>query len=292
MTLQASQPDYQRYSMASLQQALSGADGADAARRQRIEAEIAQRQQDDEAAAQRQWAARPQDKPLDPATAALAEAAAPFLRSAGYVLLFAWVVLRAAGLLEALQTGIRSYVFAYLGLLIFGVCLLRGKLRAAVWLRWLAVFWIVPTVLALDFLFLQPLSLTVMQFKLAPGYRLWSVLEAVLSLWVIYYLYRQLGMPAVVAACDARGYKRRNLRIPAILGLILGMAGVAFQLRASHGDVAMQARTIVAQRYGPGYAYHVSGVGQSVTPQGTLHTALVQVWDDKRILQVPVRWPQ
>ncbi|MEG2963368.1 MAG: hypothetical protein RR860_11825, partial [Janthinobacterium sp.] len=198
----------------------------------------------------------------------------------------------AAGLLETLQTGIRSYVFAYLGLLIFGVCLLRGKLRAAVWLRWLAVFWIVPTVLALDFLFLQPLSLTVMQFKLAPGYRLWSVLEAVLSLWVIYYLYRQLGMPAVVAACDARGYKRRDLRIPAILGLILGMAGVAFQLHASHGDVAMQARTIVAQRYGPGYAYHVSGVGQSVTPQRTLHTALVQVWDDKRILQVPVRWPQ
>jgi hypothetical protein len=70
------------------------------------------------------------------------------------------------------------------------------------------------------------------------------------------------------------------------------MAGVAFQLHASHGDVAMQARTIVAQRYGPGYAYHVSGVGQSVTPQDTLHTALVQVWDDKRILQVPVRWPQ
>lgn len=292
VTSPARHPDYQRYSMASLQQALSGADGADVARRQRIEAEIAQRQQDDHAAEQRQWAARPQDKPLDPATAALEEAAGPFLRSAGYVLLFAWLVLRVAGLLETLQTGIRSFVFANLGVLIFGVCLARGKLRAAVWLRWLAVFWIVPTVLALDFLLLQPLSLTVTQFKLAPGYRIWSVLEAALSLWVIYYLHRQLGMPAVVAACDTRGYKRRDLRIPAIFGLILGMAGVAFQLHASHGDVARQARTIVAQRYGSGYAYHVSGVGQSVTPQGRLHTALVQVWDDKGLMQVPVQWPQ
>ncbi|OEZ68019.1 hypothetical protein JAB5_48970 [Janthinobacterium sp. HH103] len=292
MTLQASHPDYQRYSMASLQQALSGADGADAARRQRIEAEIAQRQQDDHAAEQRQWAARPQDKPLDPATAALKEAAGPFLRSAGYVLLFAWVVLRVAGLLETLQTGSRTYVFGNLGLLIFGACLVRGKLRAAVWLRWLAIFWIVPAVLAIDFLFLQPMSLTVMQFKLAPGYRIWSVLEAVLSLWVIHYLYRQLGMPAVMAACDARGYKRRDMRIPAICGLILGMAGVAFQLHASHGDTATQARAIVAQRYGSGYQYHVNGVGNAVTPQGRFHTAQVLVWDDKGIMSVPVQWPQ
>ncbi|MDN2708129.1 hypothetical protein O0880_01695 [Janthinobacterium sp. SUN118] len=292
MTSPASHPDYQRYSMASLQQALAGPEGTDAARRQRIEMEIAQRQKDDLEAQQRQWAARPQDKPLDPAAAALAAAARPYLQSAGYVLLFTWVVLTASVCLEIVLADSRIYVVGGVELLIFGIFLLRGSLRAARWLRWLAVFCVVPTVLALDFLFLQPWSLTVAQFKLAPAYRLWSVLEVVLSLWVMRYLYRQLGMPAVAAACDAKGYKRRDLRIPALLGLILGIVGVGVKLAALHGDTALQARAIVAQRHGPGYGYHVSGVGRSVTPQGTLHTALVQVWDDKGITQVPVQWPQ
>ena len=164
--------------------------------------------------------------------------------------------------------------------------------KTAMLLHWLIALLLLPTVLVLDFLFMQPLSLTVTQFKLAPVRYGWLVLETVLSLWTMHYLYRQLGMPAVMAACDARGYKRRDLRIPAIFGLILGMAGVAFQLHASHGDVAMQARTIVAQRYGSGYQYHVNGVGNAVTPQGRLHTAQVLVWDDKGIFLVPVPWPQ
>ncbi len=292
VTSPASLPDYQRYSMASLQQALSGADGADAARRQRIEAEIAQRQLDDHAAEQRQWVARPQDKPLDPATAALAQAAKPHLQSAGYVLLFTWVVLTVSAWSEIALAESRMYFVGGIELLIFGIFLLRGNLRAARWLRWLIVLLVLPTVLVLDFLFMQPLSLTVTQFKLAPVRHGWLVLETVLSLWTMHYLYRQLGMPAVMAACDARGYRRRDLRIPAILGLILGISSVGIGLATLHGETARQARTIVAQRYGSGYQYHVNGIGNAVTPQGRFHTAQVLVWDDKGIMSVPVQWPQ
>ncbi|MED5593793.1 hypothetical protein [Janthinobacterium sp. P210006] len=285
-------PDYQRYSMASLQQALSGPEGADAARRQRIEAEIAQREQDELEAQQRQWAARPQDRPLDPATAALAEAAKPYLQSAGYALLFTWIVLRMTVWFDIVLTDSRNYYVGGIELLIFGIFLLRGNLRAARWLRWLAVFSVVPTVLTLDFLFLQPLSLTAMQFKLAPVRYGWLVLETVLSLWVIHYLYRQLGMPAVMAACDARGYRRRNLRIPAMIGLILGTCSVVLGQAALQGETARQARTIVAQRYGSGYQYHVNSVGESVAPQGRFYTAQVLMWDDKGVTSVPVQWPR
>ncbi|PJC99248.1 hypothetical protein GQ37_008505 [Janthinobacterium sp. BJB1] len=285
-------PDYQRYSMASLQQALSGADGADAARRQRIEAEIAQRQQDDLEAQQRQWAARPQDQPLDPAAAALQDAAKPHLRSAGYALLFTWVVLRVSAWFDIVLADSWNYFVGGIELLIFGIFLLRGNLRAARWLRWLAVFSVVPTVLVLDSLFMQPLSLTLTQFKLAPVRHGWLVLETVLLLWLIHYVCRQLGMPAVMAACDARGYRRPDLRIPAIAGLILGACGVVVGLAALQGETARQARAIVAQRYGAGYQYHVNGVGESVVPEGRFYTAQVLVWDDKGILSVPVRWPQ
>ena len=278
--------------MASLQQALSGREGSDAVRRQRIEAEIAQRQQDELEAQQRQWAARPQDKPLDPATAALTEAAKPHLQSAGYVLLFTWVLLRVTVWFDIVLADSRNYYVGGIELLIFGIFLLRGNLRAARWLRWLAVFSVVPTVLVLDFLFMQPLSLTATQFQLAPVRHGWLVLETVLSLRVIYYLYRQLGMPAVMAACDTKGYKRRDLRIPAIVGLLLGVCSSGLGLAALHGETARQARTIVAQRYGSGYQYHVNGIGESVTPQGRFHTAQVQVWDDKGIMSVPVQWPQ
>ena len=278
--------------MASLQQALSGADGADAARRQRIEAEIAQRQQDDLEAQQRQWSARPQDKPLDSATTALTDAAKPFLQSAGYVLLFTWVLLRVTVWFDIVLTDSRNYYVGGIELLIFGIFLLRGNLRAARWLRWLAVFSAVPTLVALDFLFMQPLSLTATQFQHAPVRHICLVLETVLSLWVIHYLYRQLGMPAVLAACDARGYKRRDLRIPAIVGLILAVCSSGLGLAVLHGETARQARTLVAQRYGSGYQYHVNGVGESVTPQGRFHTAQVQVWDDKGFMSVPVQWPQ
>ncbi len=292
VTSPASHPDYQRYSMASLQQALSGQEGTDAVRRQRIETEIAQRQQDELEAQQRQWAARPQDKPLDSTTAALTQAAKPHLQSAGYVLLFTWVVLTVSAWSEIALADRRIYFVGGIELLIFGIFLLRGKLRAARWLRWLIALLLLPTVLVLDFLFMQPLSLTVTQFKLAPVRYGWLVLETVLSLWTMHYLYRQLGMPAVMAACDARGYRRRDLRIPAILGLILGISSVGIGLATSRGETARQAHTIVAQRYGSGYQYHVNGIGESVTPQGRFHTAQVQVWDDKGIMSVPVQWPQ
>lgn len=292
MTSPASHPDYQRYSMISLQQALSGQEGTDAVLRQRIEMEIAKRQQDDLEAQQRQWGARPQDKPLDPATAALAQAAKPHLQSAGYVLLLTWVVLTTSAWSEIALADSRIYFVGGIELLIFGIFLLRGNLRAARWLRWLIVLLALPTLLVLDFLFMQPLSLTVTQFKLSPFRYGWLVLETVLSLWAMHYLYRQLGMPAVMAACDASGYRRRDLRIPAILGLILGISSVGIGLAALRGETARQARTIVAQRYGPGYQFHVNGVGNAVTPQGRFHTAQVVVWDGKSIISVPVQWPQ
>lgn len=118
--------------MASLQQALSGQDGADPSRRQVLEAEIAKREHDDREAAQRQYAARPQDKPLDPATAALMQAARPYLNKAGYALLFCWAALQTIYLIQFFRAGPNGIFLVEFLFLILSILLLRGSLRAAI----------------------------------------------------------------------------------------------------------------------------------------------------------------
>lgn len=296
MTLQATQPDYQpdyqRYSMASLQQALSGQDGADPVRRQVLEAEIAKREHDDREAAQRQYAARPQDKPLDPATAALMQAARPSLNKAGYALLFCWAALQTIYLIQFFRAGPRGVFLVEFSLLILSILLLRGSLRAAIVVRWIAAFCLVPAILSFDYLILPPLDLALRQFALAPLSSTVQLLQFVLHLLLLIYVYRWLGAAPVMAACDASGRKRRDMRIPAILGLLLGIVTTVFLVKALHGEVAAQALALAKQHYGSGYQYYVNAVGEFSSPQGDFYTAQIIVWNEQGIMQVPARWPK
>ena len=112
---------------------------------------------------------------------------------------------------------------------ITGVLLLQGSLRTVSFMRWYSLFSI-PIFIALLFIwpFIQPLDLTLTQYRLNPG---WSILTwgvEVFELLLLYWLYRQLSNPLVQAARAAAGRKVRNMYIPAVLGVVSSIFSVVF----------------------------------------------------------------
>ena len=141
---------------------------------------------------------------------------------------------------------------------IAGVFLMRGSLRTASTVRWFGVFFLSAAV-AMIFTSpaLQPMDLTLTQFRLDPLNFGVGAVFVVFILAFLYWVITELGREPVLVASDAAGVKRRNMRISAGLGvaLVIGL-GVSLHFFLG-GESAARAISMAEKKVGPGYQLHV-----------------------------------
>lgn len=176
---------------------------------------------------------------------------------------------------------------------IAGIFLMRGSLGAAAVVRWFAVFMLAGFLALLVVLpFLQPISLTLMQFRIDPrgSFAMVAFMAFVLGLlgWVAW----ELGREPVRAARASAGRKEWNMRIPAAVGvgLVVVIGGVLALLLGS--ETAVRAKSMAEKQVGPGYRFQVSSLNIVKNNQGTSVSGVVTAWNDHEIREIPVHWEE
>jgi hypothetical protein len=174
---------------------------------------------------------------------------------------------------------------------IAGILLMRGNLRAAVIIRWFGVFFVAAS-LTLFFTWpaLRPMDPTLTAIRLHP---MDSIAGAAFTIFVVALLYwcvRELGRDAVQAATNAAGVKRRSMRNPGLLGVVL-VIGLEVALHFFlGGESAQRAISMAEQQVGPGYQFVVSSLRISSGGGSESVSGVVTVWNDKEVREIPVQW--
>lgn len=176
---------------------------------------------------------------------------------------------------------------------IAGVFLLRGSLRAASVVRWFAVFMFAALVaLLIAWPFIQPLGLTLTQLRLNPGASVAAVALMAFVLSLLFWIARELGREPIQAARTSAGFKQRDMRIPAVFGVVLVVVMGIFLTLLLGGDSAQRAKSMAEQQVGPGYRFHLSSLNIAKNNRGTFVSGVVTAWNDKDIRNVPVHWEE
>lgn len=172
-----------------------------------------------------------------------------------------------------------------------GILLMRGGLRTASLVRWIAVLLLSVCSVWLCYLpFQQPLDLTLTELRLETAQTLvtyaWMFFVPAFAAWVAW----QLGRAPVLAARAVAGRPVRNMTIPAMIGLALTAAGVTFSWFLINGELADRAKALALDKVGPGYRFHVTSIRFRSVPRGSFGSALVVAWKADEIRTVRVRW--
>lgn len=176
---------------------------------------------------------------------------------------------------------------------IAGVFLLRGSLRAAVIVRWFAVFMVAAfTVFLFAWPWLQPFSLTLMQLRLNPESAAITVIYIAFFFCLLFWLAKELGRAPIQNAIIQAGRKSRDMRIPAAVGggLVVALGILVTVLLG--GESARRAKSMAEQQLGPGYRFHVSSLSVSKDDRGTSVSGVVKAWNDIEIRSLPVHWEE
>ena len=214
------------------------------------------------------------------------------LRSVGRVLLVVGL-LDIAFMIYCIVNGISYSSSLNIFAVVAGIFLIRGSLRAAVVVRWIALLLLVSFIgIAVVWPFLQPIDLTLTQARLYPAAVATTTLFYVAFVALAWWVQHTLGRPEILAARDAAGKKRRNMRIPVALGIVGVVASVALLSAILDGETADRAKRIAAEQLGEGYRYHVSSLSMSSNSQTTRVAARVTAWNDEEVLNVPVEWQE
>lgn len=205
----------------------------------------------------------------------------PILKRAGMVL----VVLGACDLL-AMRSGLLLPGTAA------GIGLLCGSLRVASIVRWLAAFALCALgVMLLAWPLMQPVDLTLTQLKLQPRF-LPSLLASAAWLVLLYWLYRTLGAPAVLAARRAAGHRLHHMGLPAASGATLSLLACVTLASMLNGAAAERARRAAERQFGPDYRYHVAALRVSQAHGARQVEGLVMAWNGHEIRNIPVAWQE
>ena len=216
----------------------------------------------------------------------------PILKRVGSVLLIVGLI-DIAAMIYCIANGI-SYSSSFnIFAVIAGIFLLRGSLRAASVVRWFAVFMFAAFVaLLIAWPFMQPLDLTLTQFRLNPAASVATVALIAFVLGLLFWLARELGHEPIQAARASAGRKQQDMRIPAVIGVALVVVMGIFLALLLGGESAERAKSMAEQQVGPGYQFHVSSLNIIKNSQGAFVSGIVTAWNDKDIRNVPVHWEE
>jgi hypothetical protein len=177
--------------------------------------------------------------------------------------------------------------------IIAGILLMRGGLKTAMGVRWFGTFMLSAFVaLLVAWPAIQPIGLTIMQIRVSPGVFVGEMTLVVFTLGLLFWVLRELAREPIQAARDAAGLKRRDMRIPAALGIgVLVAAGIGQHLLLG-GESAERAKSMAEKEVGPGYRFHVSSINIFESSRVKKVSGVVSVWNDKGVKDIPVRWEE
>jgi len=271
-------PDYTRYDEVQLRQAHKSIDAQRFPERVReIESRLAQLA----------------SMPAEPAVGkpAVFRPGLPELRRAA-VPLFLLALMDVVTAVFRLSDGMSHGFFLNLTWLDAAVAIWSGSLRAASTVRWLGWLTLPPwPIIALVGVAMAP-DLTLTQMRLYPlvyvGHMLIECIRFALFCWGL----GELGRAPLLAACAAAGRAVRDMRIPLALGCAIAIALACTMVGVLHGERAMHAEKMAAEKFGTAYRYNTDYVSVFKGTGGTTVSALVVAWNDKEIVTFPVSWKE
>jgi len=175
--------------------------------------------------------------------------------------------------------------------IVAGIFLVRGSLKAAVYVRWFATF-LLSGFLAMGIVspFLQPFGLTLTQLKLNPGSTTAWLVGMILVLGLLLWIVRELGAESIQSAVIAAGVKLRNNTIAMAAGIGMVAITLAFTTALTHGVSGDRAKAEAVKLVGSGYSFHISSLSVQTHGNQTTGSAVVTAWNEKEIRAIQVHW--
>ena len=219
------------------------------------------------------------------------QTAPQILRRAGVVLLVVGAV-DIAYLIWCLSAG-ASYSYSMtIPAVIAGALLMRGSLRAASALIWIAAI-LLPMALASGAMSLmQPLDLTLTQLRVAPATHFGAALPLVIFCGLLYWLLQQLGRQPVQAAIQSASRRKPAVNVALIVGVVLAMLALTGKQLSHNADLSRKAEQLAREKHGAQFSYHVTSVTPRAEMEGTFVEAKVQAWRADRVDTVDVFWKE
>ncbi len=181
--------------------------------------------------------------------------------------------------------------------LIAGILLIRGSLKTAGIISFLAAFSIAAVVVVVAILpFFFPLDLVRTYLRMQPLSALLPGFEGTSILLLTIWIYRELTSPPVRAAMvEGQAGSTSRLRRPTSgfwIGGLLAVSLLAFLASFMGGSTARQAKQKAATEIGPGYKLAVTSLNIS-SDRGTKHVqAVVTAYTDQEIKRLYVEWSE
>jgi hypothetical protein len=214
----------------------------------------------------------------------------PLLKKAGLVLVVVGILDIGLTIYAiASQTSYSSSLNVFA--VVAGVFLLRGNLRVASAVRWLALFFLAVLVsVAVVSPFLLPWGLLATYVQVNPLAFMGSLGFFAVALLLFGWLAKQLSAEPIKAARQAVGRKERDARIPILVGVGLAvvLAGVNFTVQRSE-SAARAVREARAQ-LGADYEFHVSSINYRSNSEGAVVSGVVTAWKSGTIKDLPFQW--
>ena len=219
------------------------------------------------------------------------QTAPQILRRAGVVLLVAGAV-DIAYMIWCLSTG-ASYSYSMtIPAIIAGVLLIRGSLKAAFVLIWIAAI-LLPMALASGAMSLmQPFDLTLTELRLAPATHFGAALPLVIFCGLLYWLLQQLGRQPVQSAIQATRGRKPSTNVALTIGVVLSMLALTGKQLAQNGDLSPKAEQLAREKHGAQFRYHVIGLTPRDDMEGTFVEAKVKAWNQGSVDTVDVFWKE
>jgi hypothetical protein len=174
---------------------------------------------------------------------------------------------------------------------IAGILLIRGGLKTAGIVRWLAIFFVSAfVVIVVVFPFLQPIGLTLAELRFNAGGVLVSVLFAVALVALLYWVARELGREPIQEARASTGLNRSRARGPLLSGVGAAAAAFVVLMVFLSRESADRAKREAAKVVGPGFSFHVTSISINESARHKSVSAVVAAWNDKEVRDVPVHW--
>jgi hypothetical protein len=214
------------------------------------------------------------------------------LKRAGFVLVAVGLV-DIGWMIYCIVNGIAYSSSLNIFAVIAGILLIRGGLRTAGIVRWLATFFVAAFVcVAVFFPLLQPIGLTIAEIRFNTVGVVTGVLFAVAIIAALYWVARELGREPIQVAREAAGLKRGNTRVPGFCGIGVVVAGSVALVFFLGGESADRAKREAAEQVGPDFALHVTSLMISESGRHKSVSAVVAAWNDKEVRDISVHWEE
>lgn len=171
-----------------------------------------------------------------------------------------------------------------------GVLLLRGHLGTVRVVTWFTAFLLSGLLLCSVAVFpwMQPVDYWLLIIREHPFGSVAYTVFVVAFLWMLFWVYRQLRLPAVVEARVAAGHTRGAPRSAFLAGTTLAVFLAVMMQLTLNGEAAQEAKRLAAEQYGSDYKYFVSSINWS----GGHVSARLTAYKEDVAKEVAVEWQQ